>query len=318
LTEKTRDIDHLHKNLGTGMSIYQIKDKLKDRGLKIAILEIKRIAYRNNFKERGYLHDFQSFSQYSNHPKNEYNLVFTKEGEKKIISLCEKNFEKTEHKQVYTTKEVYELLTSRGIEVSISTLKQWALEKNLPRQKIGWSNNLPAPYIWGDEDIKNFIAEYSKAIPEAKKDLTKKYINEGIVIAKTDNFEVVKAQFRAIGNLIESIEKERKVTNQKILENKQEIQQLREEQIEREKFYCVSGEKDVYLRNKLKILIRTRLIKKRLRWNNASARAKEYSNFWEELEKNCGLRRVTNINQREHNLARDFILEKLDDEGIEY
>lgn len=52
---------------------------------------------------------------------------------------------------MWPTKELFKKLTSEGIETSLSSLKQWALEKKLQRQKIVSNNLGQASYLWRDE-----------------------------------------------------------------------------------------------------------------------------------------------------------------------
>ena len=116
----------------------------------------------------------------------------------------------------WTVKEVAEKL---GVDER--TIRRWCKANNTQRTIM--SDGQKAQYILFKEDIEKAIAEIPKVIPEAKQELTKKYISEGIVVAKTTDSGIMRAQYELIGNLITAKEEHEK----EILELKRESSAMR-------------------------------------------------------------------------------------------
>ena len=201
-------------------------------------------------------------------------------------------------------------------------LSRWANDNNLQKTSMSSNNLGQEGYLWSDENIKDFIAEFSKAIPEAKQELTKKYMKNGMVVS--DNLEQLPSAFQvkqfglALAGLSDEILQLRNATSQLQIETNYQIEQIRREQLEKEKYYRVHKERADSFLDLLKQLIMKRLYRKGLRWDNPSHRSKAYSDYWNEQRDACGFRGIVNANQTEYKSARAFLLEKLDDEDIEY
>lgn len=100
-------------------------------------------------------------------------------------------------KEGLSTKQV-----ALKLEVSERWLQIWAKTNGI-QTKLSSVGGRPS-YIWFQEDIIKAIIDIPKVASEPKQELAKRYITEGIVVAKTTNLNIIKAQQQTINNLIDN------------------------------------------------------------------------------------------------------------------
>lgn len=89
-----------------------------------------------------------------------------------------------------------------AIGVSEETVRKWCRENNISHRLIGDSQTKQKGYILTKEEYERFIAETPSIAKDGKIELTKKYIKDKVVIAPSDDYDVIEAQNQVITNII--------------------------------------------------------------------------------------------------------------------
>lgn len=95
----------------------------------------------------------------------------------------------------WTIKEV-----ALKLGISERTIQDWCKKNNTQTQSI--ADGMKPVYILSQKDIERIIVDVPKVASEAKEELTKEYIEKGIVIQKTTDTAILESQHQLIGNLI--------------------------------------------------------------------------------------------------------------------
>lgn len=168
-------------------------------------------------------------------------------------------------------------------------------------QKFYTEKGLRSGYIIKNEGIRIITLDIKKIFPEQKKDY---------LIESTKPIQPQKHSLAEIKQLHYDL-----ATVAEYMENQQiQIEDLRNQQ----NMCRVSAVEDNELLKMQRKIVENRLFKKKLSWNDDSARQKEYAYLRSHLDKKLNISRVTNLNTEEHKIVRDELMEIMDWEGILY
>jgi len=217
------------------------------------------------------------------------------------------NIVSEKHKKITigrTTQQLLKDLEERGQKVSKSHLLQLTndlklRERGLVSVQSIWTKKGPRnTNLYIKEGVKEIIMSVNKIMPEEKK----QYLIESTK-TQLPSLAEIKQIGLALAGISETIE-----TQQKKIESLEDQQKM-----------CrVSAMEDNELLKFQEIIVRYRLYKKNLSWDDNSARQKEFQFLRGYLGREIGISRVTNLNTKEHKLVRDILMEIMEWEGIPY
>lgn len=203
-----------------------------------------------------------------------------------------------------TTQQLLQDFKDRGQEISKSHLLQ--LTKDLKLREEGlvsvqsiWTEKGPRnTNLYTKEGCRKIIMSVNKMFTEEKK----QYLIES---TKPKTMSLV--EIKQFGLALASMSDE-------LIEVKEEVKLLQNNQ----NMCRVSAINDNELLKLQEWIIKHRLHKKKLSWNDNSMRQTEYQYLRSYLGKEIGISRVTNLNTKEHKIVRDELLGIMDREGIPY
>lgn len=218
-----------------------------------------------------------------------------------------KSIAKEEHKKIsagLSTQQLLKKLKEQGYEISKRHLFRIRDEREMVKRELVWVAKIATPrgfqnsYIWSKEGTHEILMSVKKIYPEEKK----QYLIEATK-PQLPSLAEIKQIGLALAGISDTLEYQQK-----------QIEDLQNQQND-----CrVSAEKDNNLLRLQREIVEHRLHKKKLSWNDRSARQIEYGYLRSYLDKEIGISRVTNLNGKEHHIVRDKLLEIMDWEKIPY
>jgi len=203
-----------------------------------------------------------------------------------------------------TTQQLLKDLKDRGQGISKSHLLQITNDLELREegsvtvQSIWTVTGARNTNLYSKEAVRKIILSVDKIIPQEKK----QYLIESTKPKSMSLTEIKQFGLALIG-LSETMENQQK-----------QIEDLKTEQ----NMCRVSAEKDEQLKKFQREIVEHRLHKKKLVWNDDSARQKEFQYLRGYLGKEFGISRVTNLNAKEYEIIRNELLEIMEREKIPY
>ena len=203
-----------------------------------------------------------------------------------------------------TTQQLLKDLEERGQKISKGYLLQLTNDLRLKERGLVsvisqmTKKGMRPHNIYLKEATKEIIMSVNKMFPEEKKEY---------LIGSTKTQLPSLAEIKQIGLALAGISE--------TIENQQKKLVSLEDQ---QKMCRVSAREDNELLKFQENIVRHRLYKKNLSWDDNSARQKEFQFLRGYLGREIGISRVTNLNTKEHKLVRDILMEIIEWERIPY